>query len=112
MTWAVRSWLGDDPALPTLHGAAFLALDGSTIEPGLADRVQSLVDEIHAAPRAEGVERLYVPGEMEWERLAAARSDGVALPSDVLGSLREAAELSSLDLESYLERDGAEVEPS
>jgi LDH2 family malate/lactate/ureidoglycolate dehydrogenase len=107
MTWGVRSWLGEDPALPTLHGAAFLALDASIIEPGLAERVQSLVDEVHAAPRAEGIERLYVPGEMEWERLAGARVDGVALPSDVLASLREAAELSSLDLESYLERDGA-----
>jgi ureidoglycolate dehydrogenase (NAD+) len=107
MTWGVRSWQAEDPSMPTLHGAAFLALDAAAIEPDLPDRVDALVDEVHAAPRAEGVPRLYVPGEMEWERLAAARTEGVTLPSDVLASLRGAAELSSIDLESYLEPEAA-----
>jgi LDH2 family malate/lactate/ureidoglycolate dehydrogenase len=49
-----------------------------------AKRMDALVDEIHAAPRAEGIERLYVPGEMEWERYARAEKHGIPIPDDVL----------------------------
>lgn len=101
-TWQVQSWLASDPARPTLHGAAFLALDARTIAPGLPQRVEQLVDEVHAAPRAEGVERIYVPGEIEWERHARAVEQGVLLPPDVLSSLHEAAALVGLDPAHYL----------
>jgi ureidoglycolate dehydrogenase (NAD+) len=97
MTWQIRSWLGDDPAGPTHHGAAFVVLDAAAIAPDLPARVEALVDEVHAAPRAEGVDRLYVPGEMEWERYERARDEGIELPSDVVSSLTEAAALAGLD---------------
>src|SRR5512136_1859268 len=69
-TWRVGTWMWDDGTKPTDHGAAFLAIHTNAIMPGaeFARRMEALVDEIHAAPRADGVERLYVPGEMEWER--------------------------------------------
>jgi ureidoglycolate dehydrogenase (NAD+) len=101
MTWQVRSWLGGDLTTPTGHGAAFVVIDATTIHPDLPARVERLVDEIHAAPRADGVDRLYVPGEMEWERYAAAERDGVRLPSDVVHSLQESAELVGLDLADF-----------
>jgi ureidoglycolate dehydrogenase (NAD+) len=104
-TWQIRSWLGDDPARPTFHGAAFLAMDAAAISNDLPARVERLIDEVHAAPRALGVGRLYVPGEMEWERLAAAQADGIRLPADVVASLQEAAALSGLELGRYLESD-------
>jgi LDH2 family malate/lactate/ureidoglycolate dehydrogenase len=46
-----------------------------------------------------------VPGEIEWERFAAAQERGIALPSDVLASLRESAGIAGLDLANYLAAD-------
>jgi ureidoglycolate dehydrogenase (NAD+) len=102
MTTRVGSWLAGDPAAPTHHGAAFLAIDVAAISPDLPARVESLIDEIHAAPRADGVDRLYVPGEKEWENLDRSRRDGIALPPDVVASLREAAVIGRTDLDRYL----------
>jgi Malate/L-lactate dehydrogenase len=67
--WRVGNWMWDDGTQPTCQGAAFLAIDTKAIMPAaeFARRMEALVDEIHAAPRAEGVERLWVPGEREWE---------------------------------------------
>ena len=99
-TWRVGTWMWDDGTQPTQHGAAFLAIDTNAIMPAaeFARRMEALVDEIHAAPRADGVERLYVPGEMEWERHGRAMRDGIELPPDVVASLREAAKMTGLDL--------------
>jgi LDH2 family malate/lactate/ureidoglycolate dehydrogenase len=100
----VGSWLWDDPARPTNHGAAFIAIDVSAMAP-LADfvrRTEALVDEIHRAPRADGVDQIRVPGEIEWEKLARAEVEGISLPSDVIASLREAATLSGQSLEQTL----------
>lgn len=95
-TWGVRSWVGDDPALPTLHGAAFVAIDVQCLAPPeeFARKIQALIDEIHRAPRADGVERLLVPGELEWERYEQALQEGIPLPPDVTESLARAAELA------------------
>jgi len=103
-TWRVGTWMWDDGAQPTNHGAAFLALDTNAIMPAaqFARRMEALVDEVHAAPRAEGVERLYVPGEMEWERHECALKEGLRLPPDVVASLREAAQMTGLDLDREL----------
>jgi len=57
---------------------------------------------VHAAPTAPGTERLLVPGELEWGRFAAATERGIALPADVLASLREAAGIAGIDLGRYL----------
>ena len=102
MTTQVGSWLGGDPSTATHHGAAFLALDVAAIGPDLPARIESLIDEIHAAPRAVGVDRLYVPGEKEWESFDQSVKDGIALPPDVVASLREAAAISDMNLERYL----------
>src|SRR5512139_1101688 len=85
-TWRIGTWMWDDGTQPTNHGAAFLAIDTNAVMPAaaFARRMEALVDEIHAAPRAEGVERLYVPGEMEWERHAQAMKQGIQLPPDVV----------------------------
>lgn len=90
MTRQVVSWMSDDPALPTGHGAAFFALDLSMIT-SLAEfekRIEDLIAELAAAPRAAGAERIYLPGEMEWDRRERALRDGIELPEDVLESLR------------------------
>lgn len=103
ITRQVGSWMWDDGKRPTGHGAAFLAIDAGAIAPAeeLLRRMEGLVDEIHAAPRAEGVERLLVPGEMEWERHARAEAEGIVLPGDVVDSLGKAAEIAGTPLPRF-----------
>ncbi len=96
ITWQVGNWMWDDGTRPTGHGAAFIAIDVQSMMPcqKFTDRIEALIQEIHSAPRADGVSRLYVPGEMEWERHARAIQEGIVLPSDVVASLQESADIS------------------
>ncbi len=103
VTWQVGNWLWDDGTKPTGHGAAFIAINVPAMMAAgeFTRRIEALVDEIHRAPRADNVDRLYVPGEMEWERHDRAMREGISLPSDVVASLREAAELSGAPLPDF-----------
>ncbi len=90
MTWEVGSWIFDEPQLATRHNAAMLAIDVQTLcGPGAFEaRADQLIDQLHAAPKAEGAERILVPGELEWERRRAALEQGIPLPADVLEKLQ------------------------
>jgi ureidoglycolate dehydrogenase (NAD+) len=89
----LQNWVDSDPSLATNHGAAFLAFDVAAITPidRFKNRVDQLIDEIHETPKANGTDRLYVPGEMEWDARRKALADGIRLPDDVLASLRDLA---------------------
>lgn len=90
----VIPWIHGDPAVPTGHGAAFIAIDVAKLMPAAAfkQRVDALVHEIHTAPRARGVDRICVPGEMEWERRERALAEGILLPPDVVASVTALAD--------------------
>jgi LDH2 family malate/lactate/ureidoglycolate dehydrogenase len=96
ITWEIGSWIFDDPAKSSRHNAGFLAIDVNTIAPRdeFLARVDKLIDEIHNAPKATGVDRIYVPGEMEWERRRVAQREGIALPADVRAKLSELTEFA------------------
>lgn len=100
VTRQILRWMIDDVALPTGHGAAFLAFQVEAFLPldRFFQRVNGLVDEIHQAPLAPGAERVYLPGEMEWERRDRALAEGIRFPEDVLASLRGLSEELNLDL--------------
>ena len=94
LTRQVVPWIVGDPALPTGHGAAFLAVDVAALMPiaVFKQRVDGLAREIREAPKARGVERIYLPGEMEWERRETALREGIVLPADVVASVAALAE--------------------
>ncbi|MCH2131343.1 MAG: Ldh family oxidoreductase [Pirellulaceae bacterium] len=98
-THAVGSWLFDDPSIHTDHGGTFLAVDVSSIMPleEFFDRSDRLIQEIHETPKAKGADRIYYPGEMEWERRAHALEHGITLPGDVVAKLREVAEMVGIE---------------
>jgi len=102
-TWRIGSWMTSDPATPTDHGAAFLAIDIGVMMPpeDFARRMEELIAEVHSSPRADGVDRLFVPGERDWERYDSAMVDGIPLPPDVVTSLQSAADSVGLDLAAY-----------
>ena len=98
MTWQVGSWLFDDASLPSQHSAYFMAIDVSVItdRARFDAQLRALIDEIHATPTADDVDRVLVPGEREWERYHASRKDGIQLPSDVVEKLHLASEITGI----------------
>jgi ureidoglycolate dehydrogenase (NAD+) len=88
--WDLNNWIDGRKDIPTNHGAAFLAFNVGAIGPldAFKNRVDQLIQEIHDTPKAKGTDRLYVPGEMEWQHRRAALANGITLPADVVESLR------------------------
>ena len=79
---------------------SFIAIDPTLFceESNFADRVETMAERLRGLPKAEGSDRIYLPGEMEWERYAKAEKDGIELPDDLLESLQGLANDSGLTL--------------
>lgn len=82
-----------DVSVPNDCAHFFLALDVAAFgDPaGFAERIARLAVEVTGSPMAPGVERLYLPGQIEAERRAAAVKDGVQIEASVLDALRRTA---------------------
>ncbi len=93
-THRIGSWIFGDPSQPTDHGAAFIIINvASLMAPTqFAERVATLIDEIHCAPPADSCERVMLPGEREWAHRRRASAEGLQLPSDVTHSLEHLAQ--------------------
>jgi ureidoglycolate dehydrogenase (NAD+) len=102
ITRQVKSWVLDVPE-PTNEGHAFLAIDIPAMMPleSFGERMDGLIQEVHEAPKARGSDRIYLPGEMEWERREVALTHGMLMPSYVLENLRGLAEDVHLDPSAY-----------
>jgi LDH2 family malate/lactate/ureidoglycolate dehydrogenase len=83
----------DEPARPSWHNASFTVWNvaAMTSEEAFQNRLRHLVDEIHAAKTAEGIDRVLLPGEREWEHRRRAMRGGIPLPPDVTAKLRSIA---------------------
>ena len=100
----VLSWSFADASQPTGHGAAFIAVNIGALMPAdqFRDRVRRMIGEVRSAPKAKGADRIFLPGEMEWERREQALRDGLLLPGDVAANLRLLASESGLSAEEWL----------
>ncbi|MCA9112560.1 MAG: Ldh family oxidoreductase [Planctomycetaceae bacterium] len=98
MTNQVGSWMFDDPSLPSWHNASFTVMDIRVMADPVEfqQRLRHLIDEIHAAPTADGVDKVLLPGEREWNNYRRAQSVGIDLPADVIENLRRASELTGI----------------
>jgi LDH2 family malate/lactate/ureidoglycolate dehydrogenase len=54
-------------------------------------RVDAMIDLLKACPLAPGVERIFVPGEIEHETQQRRRAEGIPLPATLLAELRALA---------------------
>jgi LDH2 family malate/lactate/ureidoglycolate dehydrogenase len=89
-----------DPSLSQGHGHFFLALDIAHFI-GLADFRRSMaqmVAEQRAAPLAKGVERIYLPGEIEHRKRQERLLAGIPLEPYVLAALVQVGEELGLEL--------------
>ncbi len=84
---------------PQNVGHLFMALDVARFRPLAAFReeVDAYITAVHTAPRAPGTEKLYVPGEIEFEMADARRREGIPLDSNVLADLHTLATELSLE---------------
>jgi ureidoglycolate dehydrogenase (NAD+) len=89
----VKCWLHDIPDRAE-QGHAFVAINIGAMTP-LAEfrrRMDAMIREIRSAPKAEQAGRIYLPGEIEWEKQERAHREGIALPDYVLVNLIGLAE--------------------
>lgn len=98
MLSSVQSWALDLPD-PSNQGHAFIAINPAVFMPidMFKERVDTMVNEIKSAPKASDSDRIYIPGEMEWEKHHKALNEGIRLPADVVESLNGLA--LDLDME-------------
>ena len=96
----VKSWIYN-PEQASGLGHAFIAINIQNILPiqSFKERMDSVIQRLHDAPKAKGSERVYAPGEIEWEKRADALKNGIELPENVSASLHRAAELVGVDTE-------------
>src|SRR6185369_13021077 len=86
------SWVPNIPGDPPGNadqGQTFIAIDAGAML-GLEtfeQRMDWLANYIHDAPKASDSERIYLPGEIEWEKRDKALAAGMILPPDVVDSL-------------------------
>jgi LDH2 family malate/lactate/ureidoglycolate dehydrogenase len=85
VTTEIGSWIAQ-LGRPPGTGHAFVAIDVGTIMAvaEFKDRVDAMIQRIHAAPLALGAEKIYLPGEIEWNRFAQQSGTGIELPADVI----------------------------
>ncbi|QUQ63664.1 Ldh family oxidoreductase [Kutzneria sp. CA-103260] len=77
-----------DTSVPNDCAHFFLAVEPNAFAPGFADRARRLAEEIEASPTRPGVDRVYLPGQLEQERAESTLRDGVRLDRTVLTALR------------------------
>ncbi|TVQ41202.1 MAG: Ldh family oxidoreductase [Spirochaetaceae bacterium] len=93
----IKPWLVPDPQ-PADEGHAFVAVNIESLIPidTFKARMDAMIGEVRSAPKAEGSDRIYLPGEMEWERFDLAHKNGIQLPDYVLINLFSVAEQTGL----------------
>lgn len=76
----------------------FIAIDVSKfMDTGLFNkRMEAMVEALHSTPKAKGTERIYYPGEIEWDKYKLAMEKGLTLPQDVVDSLTGLQEESGI----------------
>ncbi len=65
---------------------------------GWRERIDTLVERLKTTPRAEGVEEVMLPGEIETRTEAERRRHGIPLTADVWADLQREAELAGIEL--------------
>ncbi len=94
-------------------GQVFLAIDaGACMPPEQFDRrVNDLVGQLKATPRATGVSEILAPGEPEARRRVDLRKRGIEIPPSVRDDLRDFATGLGVGIPSFLEPGSQQEQP-
>jgi len=96
----VTSWVMEMPE-PVNQSHCFIAINVDQLMPIelFKQRMDHLIRFIKQTPKAKGSDRIYLPGEMEWDRRDKALEEGMVLPEDAVQSLEGLAKDYDLDIE-------------
>lgn len=100
MLGEVASWNLDMSSTNNV-GHAFIAIDISQMLPyeQFIARMKKLADELHQSPKAVGCDRIWLPGEMEWEKRKKATASGeLELTDAMVKSLTGLSEMNGIKL--------------
>jgi LDH2 family malate/lactate/ureidoglycolate dehydrogenase len=88
-------------ATPPDLGHLFLALDITRFMPValFQERLTALMTQLNASELAAGVERIRLPGELEWARREARLRDGIPVTEEALTTLQAVANDLGLQIE-------------
>jgi ureidoglycolate dehydrogenase (NAD+) len=91
MTMDKPHWEPGEPYQGTLF---FLAIDIAAILPldEFVEAMDAQVRAVNALPPAEGFERVYMPGQIEWESFAEREASGIPFPPGALETLQPLSE--------------------
>lgn len=80
-------------------GHFFAALDPTMFMPidEFKARMETLIAEIKSSTLMEGIERVYVPGEIEYEKREKALKEGIPLPAATLEALEKFREEAGIE---------------
>ena len=56
------------------------------------EKTEAMAERLRGADRAQGTQRIYTPGEIEWEKHLQAEKDALTLPEEVVESLQSLSE--------------------
>ena len=90
------SWAGCSAETPTRGGSGFLALaikiESFADVDDFKSEVRSLIDWVKSSPTMPGVDRVYVPGEIETETRRKREAEGVFVEEATWSEIRSVAE--------------------
>lgn len=78
----------------------FIAIDASQFLDGetITGRTEAMAERLRELPKAKGCDRIYTPGEIEWDKYRKATEGGLELPADLLESLKGLSEDVGIEL--------------
>lgn len=97
-----------DGAKPGVDGQFFVAIDVSAFTDlaTLMSRVDAVGEQVHSSRRRVGVERLYVPGELEAEIEASTERNGIPLARQTIEDIVSEAQKLGVDSSRLLDPTG------
>lgn len=100
-TFDIKSWLFAPPETRSGIGHTMLVIDVKKMmdRDTFASRLEEFTDEIVNAPKAEGNDKIFYPGEPNWIRFDDAEEKGIELPEATESAARELAESAGMKLE-------------
>ena len=99
----VTSW-NLDMASHNNAGHAFIAVDIAKMMPyeEFSDRMENAVTQLKSAPLAKNASKIFLPGEMEWERLEKAKeTDTLEVTDAMVNEYKKLSEMTGVKLKIY-----------
>ncbi len=98
-TGKIGSWCFDLES-PNNVTHTFIAINPEMIlgSANIAEEAEDYAGLLRETPKADGCDRIYTPGEIEWDKHADAEKNGVTIPDDVEAELVKLADKFGLTL--------------